>query len=170
MIEHQPLRQFDLGRSRRILRGLHRRPAAAPLARGDDQRRREQHHHQTGHEHGPGSLERVRDARAARSVTAASCSGWSPASLVFGLASQDTAENAARRARLHRAAVQRPVHLGDTLYAYTEVLDCRPAAERDDAGIVRFQHWGVTHDERVVFEGERIVLVKRRSHWAKEDT
>ena len=39
-------------------------------------------------------------------------------------------------------------------------------AEREDAGIVRFKHWGLKQDETVVFEGEREVLVKRRSHWA----
>jgi hypothetical protein len=27
---------------------------------------------------------------------------------------------------------------------------------------VRFKHWGVTHDHQIVFEGERIVLIKRR--------
>ncbi len=58
-----------------------------------------------------------------------------------------------------------PVHVGDTLYAYTEVLECRPSDERDDAGIVRFHHWGLLDDERVVFEGSRTVLLKRRSHW-----
>jgi acyl dehydratase len=61
------------------------------------------------------------------------------------------------------------VHLGDTLYACTEVVAAGPSPDREDAGVVRFKHWGVTHDDRVVFEGERIVLVKRRSHWATED-
>jgi len=38
-------------------------------------------------------------------------------------------------------------------------------AERDDAGVVTFKHWGLKQDGTVVFEGEREVLVKRRSHW-----
>jgi acyl dehydratase len=50
---------------------------------------------------------------------------------------------------------------GDTLYAYTEVLG-REDSEREDAGIVRFKHWGVKDDGKVVFEAERTVLVKRR--------
>jgi hypothetical protein len=37
-----------------------------------------------------------------------------------------------------------------------------------DAGIVRFEHWGVKQDQSIVFEGEREVLIKRRSHWARE--
>ena len=59
-----------------------------------------------------------------------------------------------------------PVHVGDTLYAYTEVVDCRESADRDDAGIVEFHHWGLLDDDQVVFEGNRTVLLKRRSHWA----
>jgi len=28
-----------------------------------------------------------------------------------------------------------------------------------------FRHWGVNQDDKVVFEGDRRVLVKKRSHW-----
>jgi itaconyl-CoA hydratase len=87
-------------------------------------------------------------------------------SLVFGLASQDTAENALAELGCTGLRFKAPVHIGDTLYAYTEVMAADPDPERDDAGVVRFKHWGVTHDGRIVFEGERLVLLKRRSHWA----
>jgi acyl dehydratase len=90
--------------------------------------------------------------------------GLVTASLVFGLASEDTTENALAELGCTALRFRAPVHQGDTLHAFTEVLDAGPA-ERDDAGVVRFKHWGVTHDGRVVFEGERTVLVKRRSHW-----
>lgn len=33
---------------------------------------------------------------------------------------------------------------------------------------LRFEHWGVKQDDSIVFEGEREVLIKRRSHWGKE--
>jgi acyl dehydratase len=92
--------------------------------------------------------------------------GLVTASMVFGLASQDTAENALAELGCTGLRFRALVHHGDTLYAYTEVLSAEPAPDRDDAGVVRFRHWGVTHDERLVFEGERTVLVKRRSHWA----
>jgi acyl dehydratase len=94
--------------------------------------------------------------------------GLVTASMVFGLASQDTAENALGELGCTGLRFRGPVHQGDTLYAYTEVLSAEPAPGRGDAGVVRFRHWGVTHDERLVFEGERIVLVKRRSHWAAD--
>lgn len=91
--------------------------------------------------------------------------GLVTASVTIGLASQDTSENALAEVGLDKLRFRAPVHHGDTVYAYTEVLSVDPA-DRDDAGLVRFKHWGVTHDDRVVFEGERTVLVKRRSHWA----
>jgi itaconyl-CoA hydratase len=85
-------------------------------------------------------------------------------SIVFGLASQDTAENALAELTCTDLRFKGPVHHGDTLYAYTEVVATRDA-ERADAGIVEFRHWGVTHDDRVVFEGRRTVLIKRRTYW-----
>ena len=60
-----------------------------------------------------------------------------------------------------------PVFHGDTLYAYTEVL-ANEDADRPDAGIVRFKHWGVNQDGAVVFEGERTVLIKRRTPQRQE--
>ena len=76
-------------------------------------------------------------------------------------------ENALAELRLDGLRFRGPVFHGDTLRAYTQVLETRDA-ERDDAGIVRFKHWGLKQDDSVVFEGEREVLIKRRSHWAKE--
>jgi len=92
--------------------------------------------------------------------------GGVTASLVIGLASQDTAENALAELGLDKIRFRTPVLHGDTLYAYTEVLAVKDS-DRPDAGEVRFRHWGVNQDDKVVFEGERRVLVKRRSHWVK---
>jgi acyl dehydratase len=89
-------------------------------------------------------------------------------SMVIGLATQDTAENALAELRLDQLKFRAPVFHGDTLTAYTQVLETRDA-DRDDAGIVRFKHWGLNQDDSVVFEGEREVLIKRRNHWAKEN-
>jgi itaconyl-CoA hydratase len=85
-------------------------------------------------------------------------------SIVIGLATQDTAENALAELGLTGLRFRAPVFHGDTLTAYTEVLETRDS-DRSDAGVVRFKHWGLKQDETVVFEGEREVLVKRRSHW-----
>lgn len=85
-------------------------------------------------------------------------------SMFVGLASQDTAENAIAEIGMDKIRLQGPVFHGDTLTAYTEVLELKPA-DRDDAGIVRFKHYGTKQDGGIVFEGERTVLMKRRSHW-----
>ena len=86
-------------------------------------------------------------------------------SIVIGLATQDTAEHALAEVALDGVRFTSPVHHGDTLYAFTEVLSVDDAG-RDDAGLVRFRHWGANQEGRVVFEAERTVLVKRRSHWS----
>lgn len=86
--------------------------------------------------------------------------------MFVGLASQDTAENAIAELGMDKIRLQGPVFHGDTLTAYTAVLEVRPA-DRDDGGIVRFKHYGTRQDGSIVFEGERTVLMKRRSHWAQ---
>jgi acyl dehydratase len=92
--------------------------------------------------------------------------GLLTAGMVIGLATQDTAEQALAEVGLDALRFLSPVVPGDTLTAYSEVLEVRDA-DREDAGVVRFKHWGVKQDETVVFEGEREVLIKRRSHWAQ---
>ena len=77
------------------------------------------------------------------------------------MATQDTAENAIAELALDKLRFTAPVFHGDTLYAYTEVLQTDDSG-REDAGRVRFKHWGVKQDQSVVFEGERTVLIKRR--------
>ena len=85
--------------------------------------------------------------------------GFITASMVIGLATQDTAENAIRELGLDKIKFKKPVFHGDTVNAYTEVLATEPA---DEGGVVRFKHWGVNQNEEVVFEGERSVLLRRR--------
>ena len=87
--------------------------------------------------------------------------GGYTAALVIGLSSQDTSENALAELSLHKIRFGAPVFAGDTIIAFTEVLS---VSDADDpaAGIVHFKHWGVNQNDKIVFEGERKVLVKRR--------
>ncbi|HUN49666.1 MAG TPA: MaoC family dehydratase [Candidatus Sulfotelmatobacter sp.] len=91
--------------------------------------------------------------------------GGVTASLVIGLAAQDTAENALAELSLDKIRFSAPVFHGDTIYAYSEVIAVADS-DQADAGIVHFRHWGVNQDDKIVFEGERRALIKRRSHWA----
>jgi itaconyl-CoA hydratase len=86
-------------------------------------------------------------------------------SLCMGLAMQDTGENALAELGMDNIRLMNPVVHGDTLYAYSEVLAVEDS-EREDAGVVTFRHYGVNQDDKQVFQGDRRMLIKRRSHWA----
>jgi itaconyl-CoA hydratase len=93
--------------------------------------------------------------------------GGVTASIVIGLAMQDTGENALEEVSLDKVRFRLPVLHGDTLYAFTEVVG-KEADEVDvrghmDAGLVHFRHWGVNQRGETVFEGERRVIVKKRA-------
>lgn len=82
-------------------------------------------------------------------------------SICMGLAAQDTAEHAIAELSMTGVRLKHPVVHGDTLYAYSEVIGTEDSS-RADAGIVRFRHFGVNQDDKVVFEAERRVLMLRR--------
>lgn len=82
-------------------------------------------------------------------------------SLVVGLAAQDTGEQVIAELGMDAIRLRTPVHHGDTLYAFTEVLEKREA-DRADAGIIRFKHFGVNQNDELVCELERTVLIRRR--------
>jgi acyl dehydratase len=86
-------------------------------------------------------------------------------SLAMGLAMQDTGENALAELGMDNIRLLSPVVHGDTLYAYSEVLKLEDA-DREDAGVVTFRHYGVNQDDNLVFQGDRRMLIKRASHWA----
>lgn len=82
-------------------------------------------------------------------------------SMIVGLAMQDTGENALEELALDKIRLRAPVFHGDTLYAYSEVLQ-KQESDREDAGIVTFRHYGVNQQDKLVFEGERTVLIRKR--------
>jgi acyl dehydratase len=93
--------------------------------------------------------------------------GGVTASIIIGLAMQDTGENAIEEVGLDRVRFRVPVLHGDTLYAFTEVLnkEDEPADPRGhkDVGLLHFRHWGLNQRGETVFEGERRVLIKKRA-------
>ncbi|HMN70292.1 MAG TPA: MaoC family dehydratase [Rhodoblastus sp.] len=82
--------------------------------------------------------------------------------LVVGLTSEDMSENALADAGMTAVRLPNPVFAGDTLYATSEVLEVRDS-ERPDAGLMRYRFIGRNSAGKVVAEGERSVLVRRRS-------
>ena len=93
------------------------------------------------------------------------CYGGVNFSIVLGLSSQDCIENALAELGLDNIQLKTMVHHGDTLYAYTRVLE-KQDSDQEDAGIVRFKHYGVNQRKELVAEVERTALIKKKSHWA----
>jgi len=87
-------------------------------------------------------------------------------SFVLGLAAQDTGEQVLRELEMDKVRLTHPVYHGDTLYSFTEVLETSDS-DREDAGTVRFCHFGINQNDKLCVQAERLVLMKRRSHWAK---
>jgi acyl dehydratase len=88
-------------------------------------------------------------------------------SMVLGLSSQDCCENALQELGLDNVKLTKPVLHGDTIYAYSEVLETAES-DREDAGVVRFRHYGYNQRDELIAQVERRVLLKRRSHWADQ--
>lgn len=88
-------------------------------------------------------------------------------SMVFGLAGQDTGEQVIRELGMDKIRLLSPVNHGDTLYALTEVME-KTDSPQADAGVIRFKHYGVNQHDRLVCEGERTALVRRRRNAIQE--
>lgn len=85
-------------------------------------------------------------------------------SMVLGLSSQDTIENAIAEIGLDKISLKFPVQHGDTIYAFSKILEKRDS-DREDAGIVVFQHWGINQNDKLIAELQRTALIKRRAFW-----
>lgn len=83
-------------------------------------------------------------------------------SIVVGLASQDTGEQAVRELGVRSMRFVAPVLHGDTIYVYTKVLERSEPYDLDgqQVGEVVFKHWGVNQRQDVVAEVERQVLLR----------
>jgi len=53
---------------------------------------------------------------------------------------------------------------GDTLYAYTEVLEKSDVDQEPSTGKISFRHYGVNQNDEVVFQGDRTVLIRKKNH------
>ncbi|GAA4548673.1 (R)-specific enoyl-CoA hydratase RipB/Ich [Pseudonocardia xishanensis] len=88
--------------------------------------------------------------------------GLATASMVYGLVATDTAEHLVSELGWDKLRFRAPMHHGDTVEAFTEVLGVSDDIDHPNAGVVRFKHWGRRQDAVVVFEGERTALIERR--------
>jgi itaconyl-CoA hydratase len=82
--------------------------------------------------------------------------------LVLGLAVRDTSENAAANLGWNDIKLPKPVFVGDTLWAESEVLAARESKSRPSCGIVEIRTRGINQRHEVVIEFTRSFMVFRR--------
>jgi itaconyl-CoA hydratase len=82
--------------------------------------------------------------------------------LVLGLAVRDTSENAAVNLGWSDIKLPKPVFVGDTLWAESEVLEARSSNSRPSCGIVSIRTRGINQRREVVIEFVRTFMVFRR--------
>ncbi|MFN2627173.1 MAG: MaoC family dehydratase [Gaiellaceae bacterium] len=82
--------------------------------------------------------------------------------LVMGLSVADTSENAAANLSWDEIKLPKPVYVGDTLWAESEVTGTRDSKSRPNVGIVSVRTRGVNQRREVVIEFSRTFMVYRR--------
>jgi itaconyl-CoA hydratase len=79
--------------------------------------------------------------------------------LVTGLTVPDTSENAAANLGWTDITLPKPVFVGDTLWAESEILDKRESRSSPDVGIVSMRCRGINQRREVVIEFKRTFMV-----------
>ena len=82
--------------------------------------------------------------------------------LVTGMTVPDTSENAAANLEWTDIKLPRPVYVGDTLWAESEILELRESRSRPTVGIVTMRSRGVNQRGEVVIEFRRAFMVYKR--------
>jgi acyl dehydratase len=89
--------------------------------------------------------------------------------LVTGLSVPDTSENGVANLGWEEIKLPKPVFVGDTLWAESEVLDKRPSASNPGVGIVKVRCRGVNQRREVVIEFRRTFMVLKRHRVSSTD-
>ncbi len=82
--------------------------------------------------------------------------------LVTGLTVPDTSENAVANLAWDAIKLPKPVFVGDTLWAESEVLEVRASSSNPEVGIVSMRCRGINQRREVVIEFLRTFMVHRR--------
>lgn len=82
--------------------------------------------------------------------------------LVTGMTVPDTSENAAANLAWTDITLPKPVFVGDTLWAESEILDLRESKSNPSVGIVSMRCRGINQRSEVVIEFKRTFMVYKR--------
>ncbi len=83
-------------------------------------------------------------------------------SLVVGITVADISGKAVANLDYEKIEHLAPVFIGDTIYARTEILECRESRSKPDRGILYVETTGYNQENISVLRFRRHVLVKRR--------
>ena len=84
--------------------------------------------------------------------------------MVVGMSVSDVSQKAIGNLGWNDIKLSKPVFIGDTIYAESEVLSKRESGSRPTQGIVTVRTIGKKHDGTVFMSFERTVLVPKRGH------
>ena len=90
--------------------------------------------------------------------------------LVTGMTVPDTSENAAANLAWTDIKLPKPVYVGDTLYAESEITDKRESKSNPSVGIVSMRCRGLNQRGEVVIEFKRTFMVYKRDAPEVTDT
>jgi itaconyl-CoA hydratase len=82
--------------------------------------------------------------------------------LVTGMTVPDTSENATANLAWTDITMPKPVYVGDTLWAESEILELRESASRPNVGIVSMRSRGLNQRREVVIEFKRTFMIYKR--------
>jgi acyl dehydratase len=84
-------------------------------------------------------------------------------SVVLGLSVRDTTEAGGVNLGWKEIRLPKPVFIGDTLRAETEVLSVRESASRPTSGVVEVRTRGLNQRDEIVCDFERSFLIPKRA-------
>jgi acyl dehydratase len=90
--------------------------------------------------------------------------------LIVGLTVADTSENAAANLGWGNIRLPKPVFVGDTLWAESEILSVRESRSNPGVGIVAMRCRGINQRREVVIEFDRTFMAYRREADEVRDT
>ena len=85
-------------------------------------------------------------------------------SIVVGMSVWDTSQTAIANLGWEDIKLPKPVFIGDTLYAESEILETRESKSRPDAGILKFETRGYNQSNDLIMSYRRAVLIKRQGY------
>jgi len=81
---------------------------------------------------------------------------------VTGMTVPDTSENATANLAWTDIKLPKPVFVGDTLWAESEILDLRESGSKPNVGIVAMRSRGLNQRREVVIEFKRTFMVYKK--------